>query len=344
MLRALMRGRGRAALLCLIWTAALGRTALCQEGYSDENPYTSAAERAEGIRSNVCSICHGARGISKWSFVPNLAGQDAAYIVNQLQGLRARRRTDHYAQAAMWGHAANLKDDEIEALAQFYSSLEPAKGHSAGREKLELGKKVFERYEIGRPACATCHFGGRANKDLPRLAGQHADYEARTLREFHAGFRINATMSYMAAPLTDPEIDAVAAYVASLNLPKEEAAQYVSVSSETAEAPSAERGRGVFQAVGCFQCHGEDGKGGVSNPNAQGGLVPTLTMVSQGYSDSELKEKIRQGVRYVGKADANGSPPPLFMPTWGKLLTNRQLEDLVAYLKSLAAGQNSQEW
>jgi cytochrome c553 len=339
MLRALIGGKGRAAVAGLLWLAALAGAAGGQEVYSDESPYTPAAERAAALRSDVCSICHGARGVSKWSFVPNLAGQDKAYIVNQLTGLRARKRADHYSQAAMWGHAANLKDDEIEALADYYSSLAPAKGRPGGRGNAELGKAVFERQAIGRPACTTCHFGGRGNKDLPRLAGQHADYEARALRDFRAGFRVNGTMSYMAAKLTDAEIVGVASYVASLNptdAPPDSSAQ--------AEAPSAERGGQVFRQVGCFQCHGEDGKGGVSNPNAQGGLVPTLTLVSQGYSDAELKEKIRQGVRYVVKADSNAPPPPLFMPTWGKVLTNQQLDDLVAYLKSLAAGQKSQDF
>ncbi|MDE2141331.1 MAG: c-type cytochrome [Elusimicrobia bacterium] len=323
--------------------AALVGPAGSQEVYSDEAPYTSAVQRAAGIRSEVCSVCHGARGISKWTFVPNLAGQDKDYLINQLTGLRARKRADHYAQAAMWGHAANLKDDEIESLADFYSNLEPSKGDPGDPNQIALGRKVFERYEIGRPACATCHFGGRGNRDLPRLAGQHADYEARALREFHAGFRVNGTMSFMAAKLTLPEINAAAAYAASLNVPAE-AAQAVSNSSQTVEAPSAERGRSVFRNVGCFQCHGEDGKGGVGNPNSQGGMVPALTLVSQGYSDSELKDKIRLGVRYVGKAAANGPTPPLFMPTWGRMLTNQQLDDLVAYLKSLAAGKNSQDF
>ena len=338
-------GKGKAALLLyLLWTAALCGPLRAQEGYPDENPYTPASARAAQIRSDVCSICHGAAGVTKWSFVPNLAGQDKTYLVNQLTGLRARTRTDHYAQAAMWGHAANLKDDEIEALADFYSSLEPAKGRPADAATLALGRKVFERYEIGRPACGTCHFGGRGNKDLPRLAGQHADYEARSLGDFHAGFRVNGTMSFMAAPLTGAEISAVAAYVQSLDAPKEDTAQPVAPSGEAAQAPSAERGGALFRQVGCFQCHGENGVGNVRNPNSVGGFVTPLTLVSRGYSDEELKNKIRFGVRYVGRGDSAALPPPLFMPTWGKILTEGQLDDLVAYLKSLAATQAPAEW
>jgi cytochrome c553 len=323
--------------------SALTGTARCQEGIPDESPYNSAAQRAAAIRSEVCSVCHGANGISKWSFVPNLAGQDATYISNQLKGLRGRNRADHYAQAAMWGHAANLKDDEIEALAEFYSGLEPSKGHPARPAELELGKQVFERHDLGRPACATCHVGGRSNKDLPRLAGQHADYEARTLREFREGFRVNGTMSYMASKLTEAEIDAVTAYVSSLEVPKE-AALAVSAAYETAETSPVARGHSVFQKAGCFQCHGENGKGGVLNTNAQGGRVPSLTLVSQGYSDAELKDKIRSGVRYVVKANPDGPTPPLFMPPWGKFLSDQQIDDLIAYLKSLVGSQKSQEW
>jgi cytochrome c553 len=309
----------------------------------DENPYISVATNAKKTADTACSICHGVQGISKWDYIPSLAGQDKDYIADQLKGMRERKRATHYSQAAMWGMAANLKDEDIDALANFYSRLDPMKGHPGDIQRLELGKKVFERREIGRPSCTTCHFGGQGNTNLPRLAGQHAEYVERSLRDYKKGFRINGTMTYMAAKLTDEEIKGVSAYVSSLDLPRAQAPA-VQIASETADVPSAERGREIFQKIGCYQCHGEDGKGGVRNPNAVGGLVPALTLVSQGYSDAELKNKIRLGVRVVAKADSNGPTPPLFMPTWGKFLTDRQLDDLVAYLKGLAVGQKTQDF
>jgi cytochrome c553 len=330
-------------MICSTTTAAvllsLALTAARADEPVDEAPSVSAATRARATVDNACSICHGERGISRWTYVPSLAGQDKDYLVDQLKGLRARNRTTNYSRAAMWGMTANLKDEDIDALAEYYSKLEPAHGRAGESERLALGRKVFERHELGRPACATCHSGGRPADNLPRLAGQHADYVARALREFRRGARLNSTMSFMAADLTDPEIDAVAAYVESLN-GGEDSFQGAQISSDAAQASSAERGRALFRSAGCFQCHGDEGKGGVSNPNAQGGLVPTLTLVAQGYSDAELKDKIRRGVRVVAKADPSGPAPRLFMPAWGRFLSDRQIDDLAVYLKSLGAGQN----
>lgn len=77
-------------------------------------------------------------------------------------------------------------------------------------------------------ACAACHGAdGNATADgqYPRLAGQYADYIAQALHEYQDGTREhpalgirrgNAIMQGMAAPLTDQDIDNLAAYYASL--------------------------------------------------------------------------------------------------------------------------------
>ncbi|MGH8213762.1 MAG: c-type cytochrome [Rhodanobacteraceae bacterium] len=70
--------------------------------------------------------------------------------------------------------------------------------------------------------CAACHGAdGNATADgqYPRLAGQYADYIVQALHEYQAVGSIrrgNAIMQGMAAPLTDQDIDNLAAYYASL--------------------------------------------------------------------------------------------------------------------------------
>ena len=67
--------------------------------------------------------------------------------------------------------------------------------------------------------CAACHGpDGNATADgqYPRLAGQYQDYIAQALHEYKDGKRNNAIMVGMAAPLTDRDIDNLAAYYASL--------------------------------------------------------------------------------------------------------------------------------
>jgi mono/diheme cytochrome c family protein len=93
----------------------------------------------------------------------------------------------------------------------------------------------------------------------------------------------------------------------------------------------------------CAACHGVGGKGGVHNFNAQSGqAVPPLNDVADGYTKPELIAKIQIGVPIEPKLDPHGPVPPLYMPGFKDILTDDQLNDLVAYLFSLKPkGQES---
>jgi cytochrome c553 len=66
--------------------------------------------------------------------------------------------------------------------------------------------------------CAACHGAdGISPNDLwPNLAGQKFGYLVKQLKAFKDGSRTDPMMSPMAAPLTDEDIDNVAAYFSSL--------------------------------------------------------------------------------------------------------------------------------
>lgn len=67
--------------------------------------------------------------------------------------------------------------------------------------------------------CAACHgsdFNATADGQYPRLAGQYPDYIARVLHEYKNGGRDNPIMKGMAAPLSDQDIEDIAAYVSAL--------------------------------------------------------------------------------------------------------------------------------
>ena len=63
-------------------------------------------------------------------------------------------------------------------------------------------------------ACAACHGmnGISANPMYPSIAGQHAKYLVKAIKDYKAGKRGDATMKAMAAPLSDADIDNLAAY------------------------------------------------------------------------------------------------------------------------------------
>jgi cbb3-type cytochrome oxidase cytochrome c subunit len=97
-----------------------------------------------------------------------------------------------------------------------------------------------------------------------------------------------------------------------------------------------ERGRAVYRKYGCAGCHGPEGKGGVPNPNAKtAGQVPGLIYVADGYTPAELKARIIKGQKEIPALDANRPPPPLYMPAWGGVIRDAEIDDLIAFLISL---------
>jgi|TARA_R110000796_G_scaffold224798_1_gene341099 cytochrome c553 len=73
-------------------------------------------------KSAVCSTCHGAEGIAVMPVYPNLAGQNAEYLVSALKAYRDKQRQGGMA-AIMQMQANNLSDEDIANLAAYYSSL-----------------------------------------------------------------------------------------------------------------------------------------------------------------------------------------------------------------------------
>lgn len=68
--------------------------------------------------------------------------------------------------------------------------------------------------------CAACHgadFNTPVSADVPRLAGQHADYLARSLGDYKSGARKNALMAGQVSALSAQDMQDLAAYFRSLN-------------------------------------------------------------------------------------------------------------------------------
>lgn len=77
---------------------------------------------------NRCQICHGKRGIAKNSNIPNIAGQDALYLEQQMQAFRSAKLQKDDGQerrrsAIMEGQAAKLSDKDITDISLYYSRL-----------------------------------------------------------------------------------------------------------------------------------------------------------------------------------------------------------------------------
>jgi cytochrome c553 len=68
--------------------------------------------------------------------------------------------------------------------------------------------------------CAACHGpdGNSPNPLWPNLAGQHAPYMVKQLKAFKSGERKDPVMAPMAMPLSDADMENLAAYFASQKL------------------------------------------------------------------------------------------------------------------------------
>ncbi len=66
--------------------------------------------------------------------------------------------------------------------------------------------------------CAACHGMDGISKQpiYPNLAGQHEQYLISSLKAYKSGARDNPIMKPMAAPLSDQDIENLAAYFSSL--------------------------------------------------------------------------------------------------------------------------------
>jgi cytochrome c553 len=167
---------------------------------------------------NLCSTCHGPRGVSTSPEFPILAGQRRGYLESQLEAFRAKTREEKIAHDFMWGIAGDLDDHLIDSIARYYSAQPPASGRPGDPALIAKGKQLFEQGVPERAIlpCATCHGADAAGMaDFPRLAGQHAKYVVKQIEYIQAQARKAPVMHGIVKDMTPAEIEAVAAYVQS---------------------------------------------------------------------------------------------------------------------------------
>jgi mono/diheme cytochrome c family protein len=218
------------------------------------------------------------------------------------------------------------------------------------------GKGVYET------VCASCHGSdglGKPNQAPPLAGSEYVAGDVPSLARVPLsglngsikvkGQEWNLSMAPMGAGLSDADLAAVLAYIRS-----SWGNNYSAVTADDVKAaraalggngPSAadlaqmtpvERGHAVFQKYGCFQCHGENAKGGVHNTNAKTAeQVPSLIYVADGYTKAELIAFISRGERNIPRMNPAGPEPPHFMPKWGPIISANELDDLAAFLFSL---------
>ncbi|MBS1144778.1 MAG: Cytochrome c, class [Proteobacteria bacterium] len=155
-----------------------------------------------------CVNCHGEDGISKTPDVPNLAGQNPAYLLEQIRKFGSGERKDAFMQ----GLIKVLKPEERVQAAHYYASnkVPPSAADAA---LVPRGKELFNKL------CARCHGEqARGNELFPRLAGQKVPYLKTSITRYRdqTGVRNNQLMAIATAPLKNEDIVAIANYLTQM--------------------------------------------------------------------------------------------------------------------------------
>ncbi len=201
----------RVALLsCVLGFFALPASAQSPERLKSvlaDNGARSAAIDAGRKASSFCANCHGADGNSKLSEVPNLAGQNPIYLLNQVNKFYTGERKDQWMEPAI----RLLNENERLNMVAYFSAqrVVPASSGPAN----EVGKEMYHR------VCSRCH-GEQAlgGERFPRLAGQQRTYLITSLTRYRdrTGTRMEPEMLAMTAALKDADIRALADYLSAL--------------------------------------------------------------------------------------------------------------------------------
>jgi cytochrome c553 len=147
---------------------------------------------------------------------------------------------------------------------------------------LDNGQKVYTT------TCASCHLPtGQGTGAFPQLAGQDSAYLKKQIRDFQNGTRQSAIMSPFVKDLTEPVIEDINAYIATL-APANDAAdpKLVALGVQIYHA-------GIEKVPACAACHGPKARG-IAN-------IPALAGQHADYIVAQL-QAFQAGTR---KNDAN---------------------------------------
>ena len=167
--------------------------------------------------------------------------------------------------------------------------------------------------------CAACHGadGNSTNPLWPKLAGQHAKYIAKQVRDIKAGItRTSAVMAPMVGNLSDQDIDDIAAYFATQS-------RTGGFASEGRAALGEKIYRGGNSATGlpaCMSCHGPRGAG-----NPLGG-IPSVSGQHAQYAHKQLEDF---------RADFRSNDPNRMMRDVVRFLTLKEMAAVSEYMAGL---------
>jgi mono/diheme cytochrome c family protein len=211
------------------------------------------------------------------------------------------------------------------------SAATGARTRAAVEPRVAMGAHLFVQF-----ACSGCHGPqgrGGVSPDVPALARVGKALTVAQLSSIiKRGLGESANPKKPFMPVWGPVISRsqvadLVAYVRA-GLPRVRYAEPVPVPRDQGAAVA---GSALYVRYGCINCHGPNGLGGVPNPQSPDKSIPPLAgqdFRKEFNTDAKIVAFIRSG-------SVIGKQPIVSMPHWGGIIPARDLEALVAYLKTL---------
>ena len=194
-----------------------------------------------------------------------------------------------------------------------------------------MGGHLFVQF-----ACSACHGDqgkGGVSTDVPALKDVGSEFsvaQLTTIINHGLGESENPQKPYMPVwgpVISQSQVNDLVEYLQA-GLPEVKDATPVPVPREQGAAVA---GAALYQRYGCINCHGPSGLGGVPNPLSEDKTIPPLSgqdFREEFNTDEKITEMIRSG-------SVIGKPPITSMPHWGGIISDDDLDALVAYIKTL---------
>lgn len=180
--------------------------------------------KAQTLVKQVCAACHNVDGNSTIPANPVIAGQHPEYAFKQLQNFKSEGgKPADRPSPVMTGIVASLTREDMSNLSLYFGGQQAKPRAARDAELVKLGEAIYRGGVMSKqvPACSSCHGpnGAGIPAQIPRIAGQHAQYTEVELKRFRSGERANdpnRMMRLVAQKLSDKEISALAQYVQGL--------------------------------------------------------------------------------------------------------------------------------
>lgn len=155
--------------------------------------------------AGMCRTCHGLDGVARIPVAPNIGGEPADYLAEQLRAFREGERVHEMMSVV----ARGLGDQQIADVAAWYAAHEATAALPEGASE-----------DAAPQLCVGCHGadGIAIVEGVPNLAGEPTIYLEAQLKAFRSGARESPVMTPIAESLAEEDLRALAAWYGATEL------------------------------------------------------------------------------------------------------------------------------